>query len=342
MRCYQLRVWEILPFFLILFLTLGCGISKEEYAAKVNDAKQYKELAEKRETEIKTLQASKKALDEELNKTKQEKKVLDDKVKNQEQTLAQEKAEQMKAIEDAKAQMEAEIQQKSQAVAQSAIDVVKERSDLESQINAAHHANMLLKKESKEKETMIEELNQDIETLTQQMDQIAREKEIKNLESEQSQANPAIVAIEENLAALLGAEMSKDEVRIQNEKERIVIRLPQRKIFNSAHAYIMSSGFKILDKVASALNKMPNTRVQISGHTDNQPVGSELRSKYPTNWELSTARAVSVLRYLVDNLHMDASRISAVGYGSQHPIASNKTPKGREKNRRVEFVILPN
>jgi chemotaxis protein MotB len=81
--------------------------------------------------------------------------------------------------------------------------------------------------------------------------------------------------------------------------------------------------------------------INIAGHTDNVPIGPELVKQYPTNWELSAARATSVARYLQDKCGIDPHLISATGYGQYQPIESNKTEKGRARNRRIEIVLVP-
>ncbi len=79
----------------------------------------------------------------------------------------------------------------------------------------------------------------------------------------------------------------------------------------------------------------------MEGHTDSRPLRWEYREKYPTNWELSAARAAIIVRYLIDNVGIDATRLSAVGYGLYQPVASNDSPEGQQANRRVEFTLLP-
>jgi len=81
--------------------------------------------------------------------------------------------------------------------------------------------------------------------------------------------------------------------------------------------------------------------ISIAGHTDNVPIGPDLVKQYPTNWELSAARATSVARYLQDRSGIDPRLISATGYGQYQPIESNKTEKGRARNRRIEIVLVP-
>ncbi len=106
-------------------------------------------------------------------------------------------------------------------------------------------------------------------------------------------------------------------------------------MFDSGSAQIRPEFVPILEKVAEELMKIPND-IRIEGHTDNRPIHTPM---FPSNWELSAARATSVLRFLVGK-GIDPSRLSAVGYGEFRPVASNDTPEGRAKNRRVEILVL--
>jgi chemotaxis protein MotB len=81
--------------------------------------------------------------------------------------------------------------------------------------------------------------------------------------------------------------------------------------------------------------------INVEGHTDDVPIGPELARRYPTNWELSAARATNVARYLQEKIGIDPSLLSATGYGEYHPVASNEDEEGRTRNRRIEIVLVP-
>ena len=93
-----------------------------------------------------------------------------------------------------------------------------------------------------------------------------------------------------------------------------------------------------LAKISSPLAAFPENNVQIEGHTDNVPIKTR---RFASNWELSAARSLSVLRYLLSNSKIDPARLSAAGYGEYHPIRSNDTPENKRLNRRVDIVIVP-
>ncbi len=126
------------------------------------------------------------------------------------------------------------------------------------------------------------------------------------------------------------------QILVNRESDHIVIRMADQLIFDSASADLRPDAQPLLDIVANAIRDLPN-QIRVEGHTDNVPVGT---TKYPTNWELSSARAVAVLRYLVEHAGVRASDIFAAGYGAEQPIASNLTPEGRALNRRADIVVL--
>lgn len=107
-------------------------------------------------------------------------------------------------------------------------------------------------------------------------------------------------------------------------------------MFEAGRASVRPGGASILGSVAGVLRGMPN-RIAVEGHTDDVPIST---AQFRSNWELSTARATDVLRYLVDDLGLPADRVSASGYGSQRPLAPNTTAEGRARNRRVELAVL--
>lgn len=113
-------------------------------------------------------------------------------------------------------------------------------------------------------------------------------------------------------------------------------------LFEPATATITEAGANRLKGVAEQIRRVyPNRRVRIEGHADTSPLSESMQERYPTNWELSCARAAAVLRALQDMSGIDAGQFVAVGYGATDPVASNETRAGRERNRRVRVAVLP-
>lgn len=132
------------------------------------------------------------------------------------------------------------------------------------------------------------------------------------------------------------AGLSAGQINVVRNDDSVIIRLADNLLFQSASAAIRPGALPLLDVVGSVILELAN-EVRVEGHTDNVPVGT---SRYPTNWELSSARATAALRYLVEGTGIDASRIFAAGYGEFRPVATNATPEGRALNRRADIVVI--
>jgi chemotaxis protein MotB len=133
-------------------------------------------------------------------------------------------------------------------------------------------------------------------------------------------------------------EINNKQVQVEMEPKGLVITFVSEVLFDSGKAKLRKDSYSKLDKVAGVLNTtVADLNVGIEGHTDNRPIK---RSGWKSNWELSTARALSVLHYLSDK-SVAEPRLEAIGYGEYKPVASNDSREGRQKNRRVEIVILP-
>jgi chemotaxis protein MotB len=126
------------------------------------------------------------------------------------------------------------------------------------------------------------------------------------------------------------------KIVVSQEEDGISIRLADNLIFPTASADIRPDALPLLDIAAAVINEL-DREVRVEGHTDNVPVTTE---RYASNWELSSARATAVLRYLVDDGDVDPTTVFAAGYGEFRPVASNLTPEGRALNRRADLVIL--
>jgi chemotaxis protein MotB len=111
-------------------------------------------------------------------------------------------------------------------------------------------------------------------------------------------------------------------------------------LFDSGKAEVKSDGLKVPGKVTDVLKNVKDKSIRIEGHTDNIRIKGALAQKYPTNWELSSARAINVARYLQEQ-GVDPTLLSAAAFGEYKPIASNGTSEGRAKNRRIEIILIP-
>lgn len=150
--------------------------------------------------------------------------------------------------------------------------------------------------------------------------------------------NQKVVKMPELQKELLTEFNNDDNVILLKDTRGLIIRLKDNILFGSAESEVQPEAYQTLNKIIDILSKIDNP-VIIEGHTDSFPIKSE---KYSSNWELSTARATSVINYLVESKRINPRRLSAVGYGEFAPIAENTSNSGRMKNRRVDIIILDN
>jgi len=136
-------------------------------------------------------------------------------------------------------------------------------------------------------------------------------------------------------------QIQNKEVTIRELEDKLSITFVDRVLFQFGKATITREGEELLTKVGNILKNVQDGRIRVIGHTDNIPIMDEYRYKFPSNWELSTARAASVVRYLHEEIGLNPKTLEAVGRSFYEPIASNETDKGRAKNRRVEIIIAP-
>lgn len=145
----------------------------------------------------------------------------------------------------------------------------------------------------------------------------------------------------EKLAADIQREVEKvagsgNQIQYFTTETGLVIRVPERLFFDSGDASIHPEVFPILNAMIRILETATNS-IRVEGHTDNVPINN---SRFPSNWELSTARATAIIRHLLTQGNFEANRISASGYAEFQPVAVNTTAEGRLQNRRVDVVIL--
>jgi chemotaxis protein MotB len=146
----------------------------------------------------------------------------------------------------------------------------------------------------------------------------------------------ALARLKMSIESLLSAEVLKGRVRLHIDARGLIISLGEGGIFDSGSDEIKPDGKALLDMIALSLANVGN-QIRVEGHTDNVPISN---SRFPSNWELSTARATQMLRYLIAKFGFQAELISAAGYAEYRPAATNDTETGRAHNRRVDIVVL--
>jgi chemotaxis protein MotB len=168
--------------------------------------------------------------------------------------------------------------------------------------------------------------------------QRGRRSDVEKIE-ELSQQVDELTQAQRLLEDRLSQEISDKQIRLERMEKGLVITFVADVLFDSGKAELKPESFNSLKKVARVLKEnVPELRVGVEGHTDNQPIKF---SGWKSNWELSSSRGLSVLHYLADQAGVKPQRLSAIAYGEFSPVASNDTQENRQLNRRVEVVIVP-
>jgi chemotaxis protein MotB len=146
----------------------------------------------------------------------------------------------------------------------------------------------------------------------------------------------ALQRVKQEVQELAKQQGLQQEVSVSVEEKGVVVRLSDRVLFASGQAELSEHAREILRGVGTILRKETGFYLRVEGHTDAVPIGS----RYPSNWELSSARAASVVRLFVSDVGLDPERLWVAGYGEHRPVADNRTEAGRAANRRIEIVML--
>lgn len=203
-------------------------------------------------------------------------------------------------------------------------------------------------------EKMQADKNGEIKTLQQQ--KAALEQDNAALKQQSAATQQQVGSLEQDKAALLAAsqqrqqqydalvkdlsqEVQKGQLQVKQYQNMLSVDLAEQIFFDSGRATLKPGGKDVLKKVGDALKGYQNKIIRVVGYTDNVPVAKSLQGTYPTNWELSVARATNVVRFLQD-AGVPPERLVASGRGEYDPVASNDTPEGRQKNRRIEIMLI--
>lgn len=180
--------------------------------------------------------------------------------------------------------------------------------------------------------------NREAIQLRTQADQLAQEK-AKAVE-EKERAIAGMKDTYESLVKELKQEIKEGEIQITQLRDKLTVNMVEKILFDSGSAVIKKNGRKVLDRMAGILKNVAGQQIKVEGHTDNVPIGPTIIDKFSTNWELSTARATTVVRYLQER-GINPSVLSAEGYSEYRPVAPNDTDENKSKNRRIEIVLVP-
>jgi chemotaxis protein MotB len=226
---------------------------------------------------------------------------------------------------------------------------VKEALQLKDSLDAAANHNVELQNQLNQMRAEHQLLSSKLMQLGQDVQSLLGEKSMLSTDLEETRAREARLRAEREAQATRMAkyreiiekfkalvDSGKLKIRVVNGK--MVVEMASNILFDTGKADLSDEGKEALLQLASILATIPDRQFQVAGHTDNVPIRSR---KFPSNWELSTARAVTVVKYLQEN-GVNPTAVSAAGYAEFAPAASNDTPDGQAANRRIEITLLPN
>jgi chemotaxis protein MotB len=143
----------------------------------------------------------------------------------------------------------------------------------------------------------------------------------------------------DQLMSQLQKEVGEGQVAIRQYEDKLTVNVAEKIFFDSGSAELKPGGKELLKKFGRIVKGLSDKWIRVEGHTDNVPIAKPLQPTYPTNWELSAARAITVVRFLQDHAGVPPKMLVATAFGQYQPIAPNNTPDNKQKNRRIEIVL---
>ena len=211
----------------------------------------------------------------------------------------------------------------------------KEAAEARARALDSERARKELEAKLSERDEKLSELEGERTRLSTERDQL--QQTVQEKEAELARLKATYEDIEQKLKA----EIAEGEIRLSQAGGRIQVDLVDKILFDSGEASLSPRGSEVLSRLGAVLSKVENRSILVSGHTDDAPPSQRLAATFPTNWELSVARAVNVVRFLGEKASVPQSRLVAAGHADTKPVASNATPKGRARNRRIEILLIP-
>jgi chemotaxis protein MotB len=326
-------------FIIVLAVSLsGCVVSKKDYLLKEDEAQKCTQSLARQVNENRDLQNELSKCQGDLVSSARQ---VDDltrglaKVSDDKDLLENNLTTQRAVNEELKSQNErlTDILQKKEV---SQTEVIRETMEINKQLQGT---NAELRENLAVSEAELKRTKSDLAAAEKERDTLKTRNAM--LERQKEEELEKLKATYDELVESLKGEIEAGEIQIRRMKDRLSVNLESKVLFDSGKADLKATGINVLRKVGTQLAKIEGKRIQIEGHTDNDPIGGSLKNIYPSNWELSTARALAVVHFLQDEAGIAAERLSGAGYGEYQPAASNDTREGKAVNRRIEIVLLP-
>ena len=216
----------------------------------------------------------------------------------------------------------------------------KLHSEKNQEIETLQGSRTALEGQVRDLETQRSALTREKQDLTREKQDLTRQ--IAELEQQRAQLQAATEKTTQrydSVLASLNEEVKKGQLQVRQYKDMLTVDVAEQLFFDSGKATLKDTGKQLLQKVADSLKGYEDKAIRIVGHTDNVPITKSLQKVFPSNWELSVARASTVVRFLQDG-GIAPERLIATGRAEYAPVAPNDTVEGRQKNRRIEITLI--
>ncbi len=239
---------------------------------------------------------------------------------------AKEQLQQQEVESNAEIARQADIYQARQIASQQQLDeLLSQKQNLQQELNITQERYRQLEEINSEQRATITDLQHGLER-----EQLAKQARIAKMASTYKK-----------LVDSLENEIQRGEVTISKLQNRLSVNLVQEILFPSGSADLSDTGKKVISQVGDVLKGVEDKDIRIEGHSDNVQLTPSLQQKFPSNWELSAARAANVVRFLQDNVGIGGEKLSIGAYSFYRPVAANDSAEGRAKNRRIQIVLVP-
>jgi chemotaxis protein MotB len=197
-------------------------------------------------------------------------------------------------------------------------------------------------KRIQEQQNTIAELDSAKQGLENRLNELlAQVQDRERIIADQQQKIQEMAQTRRQIETTLKKQIKDQQIKLEEMEGRLKVTFVDKILFESGSVDVRPEGKELLLKLAEDLKTNKDQSIEVEGHTDNVLIGPELRGKYPTNWELSAARATAVVRFLEEKGGISPQRFTACGFSYYRPVASNNTEEGRRQNRRIEIVLVP-
>ena len=334
---WKRRIIYSVLLFVSLLVICSC-VSKKDYILKVDESRQLSMELEELKSDHDMLKEQKEALDKHVIALQKEKSDME-KIHAQLQLKILSLKKENARIKEDNLELEAILKAKEDTLSKTIVDLRAQIADLK-------RNKSLMKAENNNLSRNVGALQKDVNNFRDENVDLRTKIEVlqsktRDLERQKEEEALVMKGTYENLLENMKSEIDKGKITITQLRGKLKVNMLDEILFDSGETTINPQGIKVLKRVGNILLNVKDKAINIEGHTDNVPIGAELSEKYPTNWELSVARATNVARYLQEKSGINPTLLSATGYGEYKPVASNETEEGKAKNRRIEIVLVP-